>query len=41
MSTKAAFGTEKRTVATLGLLSVLLTIVLASLPLFVAPVFAT
>lgn len=34
-----AFGTEKRAAATFGALSVLLTLVLASLPLVVAPVF--
>jgi len=38
MAAKTAFGTEKRTVMTLGALSVLLTFVLSSLPLVVAPV---
>jgi hypothetical protein len=39
MSTKEAFGTEKKTVATLGGLSVLLTLVLAAFPLVISPVF--
>ena len=40
MSVKAAFGTEKRTIVSLGALSVLLTLALTALPLLVGPVFA-
>jgi len=39
MSTKEAFGTEKKTFATLGGLSVLLTLLLAAFPLVISPVF--
>jgi hypothetical protein len=39
VSTKNAFATEKNTVLTLSLLSLGLTLVLAALPLLVAPVF--
>ena len=39
MSTKEALGTEKKTVAALGGLSVLLTLVLAAFPLVISPVF--
>ena len=39
MSVQTAFRTEKRSVLTLGALSILLTLVLASLPLLVVPLF--
>jgi hypothetical protein len=39
MSTKVAFGAEKKTAATLGGLSVLLTLVLTAFPLVISPVF--
>ena len=40
MSTKSAFATERSTAVTLGALSVLLTVVLAALPLLVVPAVA-
>jgi hypothetical protein len=39
MSAKTAFATERSTVVTLGLMSVLLTLMLVALPLLVAPAF--
>jgi hypothetical protein len=40
VSTKSAFATERNTVVTLGALSVILTLVLAALPLLVVPALA-